>query len=66
MPRQHANDQICEEVRSQKDSKNPNVRINDTFTDADESKSEDSFWNSFHRELNLQQYIWKWSWQGQW
>jgi hypothetical protein len=57
MPRQHADDQICEEVRSQKDSKNPNIRINDTFTDADGWISENSFWNSFNRELNLQQYI---------
>ena len=58
MPRQHANDQICEELHSQKDSKNANVRINDTFSDADSSKSVNSFWNSFHRGLkNLKQYI---------
>ena len=56
MPRQHKNDQICEEVHSQKDSKNANVRINDAFSNADASKSVDSFWNSFHRGLkNLKQ-----------
>jgi len=58
MTRQHANDHICEEVHSQKDSKNANVRINDAFSNADASKSVDSFWSSFHRGLkNLEQYI---------
>jgi len=50
MPRQHASDQICEEFLSRKDSKNANVRISDAFSDADASKSVDSFWNSFHRD----------------
>jgi hypothetical protein len=62
MTRQHANDHIYEEVYSQKDSKNANVRINDAFSNAaDASKSVDSFWSSFHRGLKkLEQYIGKW------